>query len=240
MTASSHLRLSLFLARCGIASRRGADLIIKSGAVKVNNTKVLDSYFRVDPEKDVITYNDHRVKYSSRHIYLALYKPVGYLADLADSRDRKLARSLLETEERVFPVGRLDYNSEGLMLFTTDGDFANRVTHPRYQVEKEYLVKVKGVLDDRVIQQAVRGVTIDGETLRLDRVDAVSSTRQNGWYRVVVHEGKNRMIRRVADALGHPVLRLKRVRIGPVRLGDLKPGESRPVTERERRSFVRD
>ena len=240
MQATPKLRLSLFLARCGIASRRGADAIIESGAVKVNNIRVVDAYYKVDPLKDTVTYNNKKVTYALKHVYLALHKPPGYLADLADSRNRRLARSLLQTEERVFPVGRLDYNSEGLMLFTSDGDFANRVMHPRYEVEKEYLVKLRGMLDERALQQALHGVSVEGELYRVDRIEPVSVTDQkNAWYRVIVHEGKNRMIRKVADALAHPVLRLKRVRIGSVRLGALKPGESRALTAREVLSFLR-
>jgi 23S rRNA pseudouridine2605 synthase len=233
MQATPKLRLSLFLARCGVASRRGADAIISDGSIKVNNIKVIDPYYRVDPFNDSVTYRNKKIVYVVKRLYLALYKPVGYLADLADARDRRLARSLLEIEDRVFPVGRLDYNSEGLMLFTNDGDFANRVMHPRYEVEKEYLVKLKGILDERAMQQAVLGVSVGGEIYQVDGIEAVSATRQNGWYRVIVHEGKNRMIRKVADALTHPVLKLKRVRIGPVRLGALKPGEWRALTEKE-------
>jgi 23S rRNA pseudouridine2605 synthase len=233
MQATPKLRLSLFLARCGIASRRRADAIIEAGSIKVNNIRVIDPYYRVDPSKDSVTYYNKKVVYVQKHVYQALYKPVGYLSDLADSKNRRLAMRLLQTEDLVFPVGRMDYNSEGLMLFTNDGDFANHVMHPRYEVEKEYLVKLKGILDERCMQQAVLGVSVDGEHYRVDRIGAVSVTREHGLYRVIVHEGKNRMIRKVADALAHPVLKLKRVRIGPVRLGALKPGESRALSERE-------
>jgi len=233
MATLEKVRLSAFLARCGIASRRKSDQIIASGSVKVNNTIVVNPYYKIDPEKDRVTIGNKKVEPSKRHVYIALYKPVGYLSDLVDKRNRKLARSLLKEEERLFPVGRLDYSSEGLMLFTNDGTFANRVMHPRYEVEKEYVVKVKGRLTADTLKNVIKGLFIEGELYRFDLVEPVRAEKADTWYRVVLHEGKNRMIRKVADAISHPVLTLKRVRIGPIRLGALKPAEYRHLTQRE-------
>jgi 23S rRNA pseudouridine2605 synthase len=239
MATSETVRLSVFLARCGIASRRKSDHIIASGSVKVNNIKVVDPYYKISPQKDSVTINNKRVEPSKRYVYIALYKPVGYLSDLADKRNRKLARSLLKEEERLFPVGRLDYSSEGLMLFTNDGTFANCVMHPRYEVEKEYLVKVKGRFTADTMKNVIKGLFIEDELYRFDLVEPVRVEKADTWYRVVLHEGKNRMIRKVADAISHPVLTLKRVRIGPIRLGALKPAEYRHLTQREVLFFLK-
>jgi 23S rRNA pseudouridine2605 synthase len=239
MTTTETVRLSAFLARCGVASRRKSDGIIASGTVKVNNIVVVHPYHKINPEKDSVTIGNLKIALSKGYVYIALYKPAGYLSDLSDKRNRKLARTLLKEEQRLFPVGRLDYSSEGLMLFTNDGAFANRVMHPRYEVEKEYLVKLKGRLATDTLKGVLMGILVDGEPYRFDVIEPVRVEKVNTWYRVVLHEGKNRMIRKVADAISHPVLSLKRVRIGPVRLGALSPGQYRLLTEREVLFFLK-
>jgi 23S rRNA pseudouridine2605 synthase len=226
-------RLSKFLAHSGVASRRKADVVIKSGRVKVNGVTVVDPFFRVTPGEDRVTLDGARVSQSSRLYYVALYKPVGYLSDLADPRGRPLARSLIEIETQLFPVGRLDYNSEGLMIFTNDGEFANTITHPRYGVEKEYLVKLSGRLTREEQQRMIAGVHVEGHLLKLKSIAAVEETDKNTWYGVVVTEGRNRMIRKMAEAIAHPVLKLKRVRIDGISLGHLKPGEYRLIDPRQ-------
>lgn len=231
-------RLSKFLASAGVASRRKADDIIKSGKVKVNDITVLDPYHQIDPYKDRVSIDNREIESNRDLVYVALYKPVGYLSDLKDTRERQLARDLVKLPGRLFPVGRLDYQSEGLMLFTNDGAFANRVMHPRYQVEKEYLAKLKGRMDERALKSAAHGLMVDGELYRFDKITLLRTETNNSWYRVIVHEGKNRMIRKLADVLNHPVLKLKRIRIGPVTLGVLKPGQFRHLTPAERRFFT--
>jgi 23S rRNA pseudouridine2605 synthase len=227
------VRLSKFLASAGVASRRNVDKIIKEGRVSVNNIVTVDAFFRVLPHKDCVTVDNKNIQYQIGYKYIALYKPAGYLSDLVGSGNRKLARALLNDKERLFPVGRLDYQSEGLMLFTNDGEFAHRVMHPRYETEKEYLAKVKGKLELSDLLRAVEGLHLEGERYAFDRIMLVGAERQNAWYRIVVHEGKNRMIRKVAEAMGHPVLRLLRVRIGTIELGSMKPGESRYLAREE-------
>lgn len=234
------VRLSKFLAYAGVASRRKADNIITSGKVKVNNLVVLEPFFRVEPHVDVVTVDNTIINYEVRFKYIALYKPVGYLSDLADKQSRKLARALLADEERLFPVGRLDYQSEGLILFTNDGAFAQRVMHPRYEVEKEYVVKVEGKLDPRDMQSAIAGLLIEGARYAFDSIKLVRAEKESAWYRITIHEGKNRLIRKVAEALCHPVIRLRRVRIGQVRLGRMLPGEHRHLTPADIASLIRD
>jgi 23S rRNA pseudouridine2605 synthase len=234
------VRLSKFLAQCGVASRRKADGLIRSGTVSVNNIIVLDPYVQVDPHNDVVTVNNITVLLPRTFVYLALHKPSGYMSDLKDVRGRRLAVSLIDTDARLFPVGRLDLQSEGLMLFTSDGAFANRVMHPRYSVEKEYLVKLKGKLGAAEFAAARDGVTVDAERYRVDTIELTKAEAANSWYRVTVHEGRKHLIRKLCEGLGHPVLRLIRVRIGLVRLGALKRGSYRRLTRSEVEYFLRD
>ncbi len=226
-------RLSKYLAHSGVASRRKADVIIQSGRIKVNGLTVVDPYHRVTPGVDRITLDGERITEATRQYYVALYKPVGYLSDLSDPRGRPLARELIDNiEASLFPVGRLDYNSEGLMLFTNDGEFANTLMHPRYGVEKEYLVKLSGRLTKEEQKRMVAGVRVEGELLRLKSITPVEETSKNTWYGVTLTEGKNRMIRKMAEAISHPVLKLKRIRIDGILLGHLKPGEYKLIDPR--------
>jgi 23S rRNA pseudouridine2605 synthase len=230
-------RLSKFLSNSGIASRRKCDDIIKSGRVKVNDIIVLEPFYRVVSNQDEITVDNRRINLLQKSIYIALYKPIQYLSDLVSEKDRKVSRTLIPIKTYLFPVGRLDYNSEGLMLFTNDGDFADKVMHPKHGIEKEYLVKFKGVISDDLLFEIRNGLTIEGSLYRVSSISFIKSSFANSWYRVVLREGKNRMIRKIGSKIKHPVLKLKRIRIGPVVLGNLKPGEYRLLTDREKISF---
>lgn len=208
--------------------------MVKSGLVKINNHQVLDPYYQVDSEHDRVSINNVPIsRVPPAKIYIALNKPSGYISDLADPKGRLLARDLIPIEGRLYPVGRLDFASEGLILFTNDGDFANKVLHPRNEVEKEYQVKLQRPLNPSEVEKLTAGRRIDGVFYRVRSVALLSLTRKNAWYTVKATEGKNRMIRRLADSLGHGVLRLRRVRIGPVRLGMLKVGQYRHLTPLE-------
>ncbi|MBP1731910.1 MAG: ribosomal large subunit pseudouridine synthase [Deltaproteobacteria bacterium] len=233
------VRLSKFLAQCGVASRRKADELIKSGSVYVNNIRIVDAYHQVNPHKDVVICQNVTLSLPRNFLYLALHKPPGYMSDLKDARGRPLAVSLIDSETRLFPVGRLDFQSEGLMLFTSDGAFANKIMHPRYSVEKEYLVKVKGKLSAAELAHALKGVTVDAEHYSVDTIELAKTEAANCWYRVTVHEGKKHLVRKLAEGLGHPVLRLIRVRIGIVRIGTLKRGAHRRLTRSEVEYFLR-
>jgi len=228
-------RLSKFIARSGLASRRKAEQIIRSGRVAVNGVVVKDPYHRISPGSDAVVLDNERISAltgATKRYYVALYKPTGYLSDLADPRGRRLARQLIDLEAHLFPVGRLDYNSEGLMIFTNDGEFANSIMHPRYEVEKEYLVKLSGSLTKEERRQMTAGIPVEGHTYRVRSIAPVRETAKNAWYRVTVVEGRNRMLRKMADAVHHPVLKLKRVRINGITLGHMRPGEYRLITPR--------
>ena len=232
-------RLSKYLSNSGIASRRKCDDIIKSGRVKVNDIVVLEPFCRVLPSKDNVTVDNRTLNTNKNPLYIALYKPIQYLSDLVSEKNRKVARTLIPIKTYLFPIGRLDYNSEGLMLFTNDGDFANRIMHPRYGVEKEYLAKFKGIISDDLLYEIKKGLLIENSVYRVDSIKFINLSFSNSWYNIILKEGKNRMIRKIGSRIKHPVLKLKRIRIGPVKLGNLKPGEFRLLTDKERNNLLK-
>jgi 23S rRNA pseudouridine2605 synthase len=231
-------RLSKFLARAGISSRRKSAAIISTGRVKVNGVIIDSPAHPINPGSDVVSLDGADVKLPSRYTYIALYKPVGYLSDLSDPHGRKVARSLINPKIPLFPVGRLDYNSEGLMLFTNDGEFANLIMHPRYEIEKEYLVKLSGKLTMEDRKRMLAGIHIDGELYRVLSVTLFKEASTNAWYRIILTEGKNRMIRKLAEALEHPVVRLKRIRIDGITLTGLRPGQYRSFLPEPRKGQI--
>jgi len=189
---------------------------------------------KADPEHDHIALDGQQVRVDRRRICVALHKPRGVLSDEGDQSGKLVtARSLVPLRGHIFPVGRLDLRSEGLMLLTNDGELAHLLTHPRYEHAKEYHVRVAGRPDDQALQRWRKGVHLDGKRTAPARVSLIRGESNHTWLRVVLREGRKRQIRRVAAMLGHPVDRLIRVRIGPVHLGELKPGEWRRLSRRE-------
>ncbi len=217
-----------FLSRVGPFPRRQAEELIREGRVKINNIPASSPSIEVRP-KDTVTCDGVVMDAQAIKVYIALHKPDGFISDLKDPKGRKLARGLIKHDLRLFPVGRLDYHSEGLMIFTNDGDLANLVMHPSHNVTKEYLVKFKGLLDGSTLASMKKGILVEGVIHKADLVRLAKKSPVNAWYTIVVNEGKNRMIRKMGEALGHPVLKLIRVRIGKLRLADLNPGEYRNI-----------
>jgi len=193
---------------------------------------ITEPYYRVT-SNDIISLNEKIIGSNFKKVYIKLYKPRRYLSDLAYNDSRDLAVNLIKISHYVFPVGRLDYNSEGLILFTNDGDFAYRIMHPKFGIEKEYHVKLKGQLNNEDIEKIIKGFRKNNINYMVERVRFLKKTKNNSWYSFIVKEGKNRMIRIIGDTIGHPVLKLIRVRIGSIKLGNLKPGEYRKLTEKE-------
>ncbi len=232
-------RLQKVLAEAGIASRRKAEEMILAGRVRVNG-KVVDTLgAKVDPAHDTILADNQPVRIENK-IYLALNKPRGYISDRDETGEHKTALDLVPQGERLFAAGRLDLDSEGLLLLTNDGELTFRLTHPRFEHEKEYLALVAGQPEPQVLQRLKRGVDYQGERLKADKVALTArkqpfgeAGRDQTWLRIVLHEGKKRQIRHMCAAIGHPVLRLIRTRIGPIELDGLKPGRARPLTARE-------
>jgi len=228
--SDSGQRLQVFLAHAGLASRRAAEGIIAAGRVSVNGVTVSVQGSKVFPG-DVVLVDGQPVQKEARCVYLALNKPPGYICSSSDPQGRPLALDLLprDISERMYNVGRLDFLSCGLIFFTNDGDFAARLGHPGFGLEKEYLVEATGHIPDEAVQAFQRGITIEGVHYKARLAERTASR----CLRIVLIEGKNREIRRVFSHFHLHPSRLRRVRIGPIKLGNLAEGESRPLTESE-------
>ncbi len=219
---------------CGVASRRRADELIRQGRVKVNGIVVKELGWRVDPEKDVVEVDSKQVK-PPRKRYIALYKPCCYLTALGQSKDGKktLDELLKDLPEKVYPAGRLDYNAEGLLILTNDGELANRIMHPRYKLPKTYLVWVSGKVNEKSLQDMKKGTELEDGFAKPDSVRMVKVQKDKSLLEVVFHEGRKHIVKRFMAKFGHKVLRLKRTAIGPIKLGKLKPGQWRDLTREE-------
>lgn len=225
-------RLQKVLAAQGVASRRKAEEMIRAGRVMVDGVVVRDLGTKVDPERQEIRVDGKPLVTQRRRVIL-LNKPVRYITTVQDEHGRKTVLDLVKVPERVVPVGRLDRDSAGLLLLTNDGDLLYRITHPRFELEKEYEVLVDGFPPPEVEELLRRGVPVEGRPVMIRRLEAIGTRQEGTVYRVVIHEGRNRIIRRVFERVGYPVLRLTRVRIGPLQLGDLAPGSWRDLTPSE-------
>lgn len=227
-------RLNKVLARLGLASRRGADEMIEAGRITVNGQLVTELGLKVDLSRDEIGVDGERISTRApKHRYVALYKPRHVITTASDPYDRPTVMDFIDPNVRLFPVGRLDGNSEGLLLLTNDGDLAHELTHPRFEHEKEYRVKISGTPTEKTLKTWRDGVYLeDGRTAPAD-VKVESSTGPSSWLRFILREGKNRQIRRMVETLGHTVHFLVRTRMGPITLGDLKPGEWRYLSDQE-------
>jgi 23S rRNA pseudouridine2605 synthase len=226
-------RLQKLLAQAGVASRRRAEQLIQEGRVTVNGRIVTQLGTKVNPAVDDVRVDGQRVQVAGRHVYILMNKPRGVVSAMEDPRGHKTLGDLIQVPQRVFPVGRLDATSEGLILLTDDGELANLLTHPRYEHEKEYRVLVNGIPSDETLDAWRRGVVLEGRRTAPAEVEIARKDRDSALVRVVMHEGRKRQLREVAALLGHPVRQLQRVRLGPLNLGTLKPGEWRHLTEHE-------
>lgn len=231
-------RLQKALARAGLGSRRACEELIRGGRVTVNG-RVAELGARVVPERDLVELDGARVPLDPTLRYFALHKPHGVVTTSRDPQGRPDVSAYYPAGERVFPVGRLDRETEGLLLLTNDGELANRLMHPRYQVEKEYLAEVEGTPTPRAISQLLRGVTLDDGEARARSARPVAGSRGRSAVRLVMTEGRKREVRRMLEAVGLPVRRLIRVRVGPIRLGRLRAGEVRELDIAEVRELMR-
>lgn len=230
-------RLQKVLAGAGIASRRKAEELIQQGRVTVNGQVITQLGTKVDPVHDDIRVDGQRLRTAAGHTYILLNKPRGYLSSMEDPQGRKSLGDLVQLPVRLYPVGRLDVTSEGLILLTDDGELAHLLTHPRYQHTKEYRVLVQGHPSDKTLEAWRHGVVLEGNPTAPAQVEVLRSHKDTTLLRIVLREGRKRQIRRVAALLGHPVLELKRVRMGPLQLGSLEPGKWRRLTPQEVQSL---
>lgn len=228
------IRLQKVMARSGIASRRKAEELIQQGLVTVNGETVITLGTRVDPMHDHIKVNGRHLKPTPPDIFLMLNKPIGYISTLHDPVGRPTIKVLVPKPSlRLFPVGRLDYDSEGLLLLTNNGDIAQACLHPAHHVQKTYLVKIKGVLEEHAIQQLRHGLMLDDGPTAPAKVKKAGKAESNSWIEMTIHEGRKHQVKRMLEQVGHPVIRLKRIQFGPLNLGTLPPGQIRYLTDKE-------
>jgi len=230
------IRLHKAVADAGVASRRRAEQMIREGRVTINGQVATEMGLKVDPERDHIKVDGRHLKPAAPKAYVILHKPEGVLTTLEgpEREDRPTVRALLRgVKQRVFPVGRLDYDAEGLLLLTNDGELAQRLLHPRYHVPKTYLVKVNGVLDAAQVRALETGVRLSDGLTAPAHVKTVRKATANSWIELTLYEGRTHQVKRMLEAVGHPVLKLTRVRFGPLTLGSLPRGRYRFLTDPE-------
>jgi pseudouridine synthase len=228
------VRLQKVLAEAGVGSRRHCEELIGAGRVEVDGETVRRFGARVDPDRQVIRVDGKRIPAKPGLVYLAFNKPVKVLTAMSDPRGRKTVTDFLgDRAERLFHIGRLDYDTEGLMLLTNDGELAHRLAHPSFEVAKTYLAEVTGPVPKDLGRRLMAGVELDDGVASADRFRVVDRSRNRALVEIVLHEGRKHIVRRMLAATGHPVSRLVRTDVGPIKLGNLKPGSTRELTVAE-------
>lgn len=228
------MRLQKYIAYCGVASRRKAEELIKLGKVKINGQIITDMGVTVEPSIDEICVNDQVIKPEKSKVYIMLNKPEGYVTTLSDEFSRPTVVDLTKSiAERIYPVGRLDYGTSGLLIMTNDGDLAYQLTHPKHEVSKTYIAKIMGEMNKNEINQFQTGIDIGGYITAPAHIETLEKQSQISLVQVMIHEGKNRQIRRMFDKINHPVVQLKRIAIGELNLNKLHLGKWRHLVDEE-------
>jgi len=228
------IRLEKFLAESGVASRRRSKPIISAGRVTVNGETVLIPGMRVEPDVDIVELDGERILQEEKKVYIMLNKPAGYISTARDERNRPTVLDLLtDIPVRVYPVGRLDVDTEGLLLFTNDGEFSHKLTHPRYHVDKVYLAWVTGNPNEETLEQLRKGVEIKSGLTAPAEVAVVKRAKNRTRLKIIIHEGKKRQVKQMCRCVGHEVQHLKRIQIGTLKLGKLPLGKYRYLSNRE-------
>ena len=227
------MRINKYLALCGVGSRRKVEEYVLNGNIKVNGKVVTVLSTDINPKSDKVMYLDKDVTLPSCYVYYKFNKPKGYICSAKDEKGRKTIYDLVKVNNRVFSVGRLDYNSEGLLLLTNDGDFANKLTHPTNHIDKEYIVTIEGEITEGELAVLRAGVVENGNRIPSAKVNLISYQNKLSRLSVVIDEGQNRQIRRMFEAIGKNIVLLKRVAIGGLKLGGLERGKYRPLTDKE-------
>ena len=229
-------RVQKVLAAAGIGSRRACEELIAAGRVAVDG-EVVQLGAKADATTQIITLDGERIHSNPTLVYLLLNKPAGYVTTVTDPQGRPTVMDLIPATPRVYPVGRLDRDTEGLLLLTNDGELANRVAHPRYEIEKTYVAQIRGPAKRRAVRQLLEGVTLDDGVAKARSVRELGSAADHTLIEIVLAEGRKREVRRMLQAVGLPLERLARVRVGPLPLGDINPGKFRPLSGAEVRNL---
>ena len=229
------IRLQKYLAECGVASRRKCEEYILQGDVQVNNKVVTELGTKVNPKKDIVKFKNKEVKIEEKHIYILINKPIGYVTTVSDQFDRDTVLDLVKVKERIVPVGRLDMYTSGALILTNDGDFVFKVTHPKHEITKTYTVTLKGIIQANEIEQLQKGVKIDDYITKPAKAKILKTDLEKDISRIeiTIHEGKNRQVRKMCEAIGKKVLALHRSKIGNIGVKDLKIGEWRYLKKEE-------
>jgi 23S rRNA pseudouridine2605 synthase len=235
-------RLQKYLAECGVASRRKCEELILQGKVKVNNQIVTELGVKVNPEKDIVKFEDKEVKPTSKMVYILLNKPIGYVTTADDQFGRDTVLDLVKVKERIVPVGRLDMYTSGALILTNDGDFVYKVTHPKHEIEKTYTVTVKGIIKNEEVEQLRKGVKIDDYITKPAKVKILKTDIEKNISRleIVIHEGKNRQVRKMCESVGRKVLALHRSKIGKIGVKDIELGKWRYLKDREIQELLKN
>ena len=227
------VRLQKFLADCGVCSRRKAEEYILSGKVKVNNNIVTELGTKVDEIKDKVYFNNKLVNIENSKVYIMLNKPEGCVTTAKEQFNRKTVFDYINIKERVVPVGRLDYDTSGLLLLTNDGDKTYKLTHPKHSIKKVYIAKVYGVPNKKKLDTFKKGIIIDGYKTLPSNIEIIEKDNKYSVLKIIITEGRNRQVRKMCEAIGHRVASLKRIAIEDLSIGDLKVGEYRYLTKKE-------
>ena len=227
------VRLQKVLANAGVASRRASEELIVSGAVKVNGKVVKELGTRINPESDKVSVRGTPIQLDASRVYLALNKPVGVISSMSDEFGRPDLSQYALRDDRVYNVGRLDADTSGLIILTNDGELANMLAHPKYGVTKTYLAKVEGKITPQDVHKLIAGIELEDGFMKADKAVLVDSKIGESLVEIVIHSGKNRVVRRMFDAIGFPVIELVRRQFGPIQLGPLKPGQTRLLSKVE-------
>jgi 23S rRNA pseudouridine2605 synthase len=230
-------RLQKYMAACGVASRRKCEEIIQQGRVKVNGAVIYELGFKVVSGKDEVLVDNKQIEKEERKVYIALNKPEGYVSTVKDEKGRKTIIDLVQVEERIYPIGRLDYDTSGLILLTNDGEIYNKIIHPRVEKNKVYIAEIKGIPNEREIERFKTGIDIGGYITSPAEFKILKKYKESAEVEIIIHEGKNRQIRRMCEKINHPVIELKRIQIGNIKLGNLSKGEWRYLNKEEIKSI---
>ena len=227
------MRINKYMAECGVASRRACDEMILEGRVKVNGKKIDTPGLEINEFNDAVTLDGRRITLVSKKYYIMLHKPKGYVTTVKDDKGRKTVMELIKIRSRLYPVGRLDYDTEGLLLLTNDGQLAYALTHPSHEVPKTYIAKIKGKISDTEVRQLRKGVEIDGKMTLPAVVKIIETDDEFSRVEVTIKEGRNHQIKKMFEVVGKEVVFLKRTAIGPLKLGGLGRGEYKNLTSKE-------